>query len=296
MSKCCSGQCQSEVTAPNPSAAPSGSQDQHALISAFKVPKMDCPSEERMIRMALESSDAVLALDFDLPQRALRITHHGDAAPLLARLIPLGFGAELVETKPAGVVEIRTQSQAEAERESKTLRVLLAINAVMFLVEIIAGALAQSTGLLADSLDMFADAAVYGLALYAVGRTARHKLRVAHLAGWLEMALAIGALTEVLRRFVVGSAPESSIMMTIALVALIANVSCLALLSGHKDGGAHMRASWIFSSNDVIANLGVILAGALVAWTSSPLPDLIIGTLIALVVLNGACRILGMKE
>ncbi|MDZ4296998.1 MAG: cation transporter [Moraxellaceae bacterium] len=295
MSKCCSGQSQSEATAPNPSAVPSGSQGQQALISAFKVPKMDCPSEERMIRMALASSDAVLALDFDLPQRALRITHHGGAAPLLARLIPLGFGAELVETKPAGVVEIRTQSQAEVERESKTLRVLLAINAVMFLVEIIAGVLAQSTGLLADSLDMFADAAVYGLALYAVGRTAQHKLRVAHLAGWLEMALAIGALTEVLRRFVFGSAPESSIMMTIALVALLANVSCLALLSGHKDGGAHMRASWIFSSNDVIANLGVILAGALVAWTSSPLPDLIIGTLIALVVLNGARRILMMR-
>ena len=296
MSKSCSDHCQGTTTQVGQREACQSLPDSQALISAFKVPKMDCPSEERMIRMALESNDAVLALDFDLPQRALRITHHGDAAPLLARLTPLGFGAELVETKPAGAVEVRTQSQAEAARESKTLRVLLAINAVMFLVEIIAGALAQSTGLLADSLDMFADAAVYGLALYAVGRTARHKLRVAHLAGWLEMALAIGALTEVLRRFVVGSAPESSIMMTIALVALIANVSCLALLSGHKDGGAHMRASWIFSSNDVIANLGVILAGVLVAWTGSPLPDLIIGTLIALVVLNGARRILGMKE
>lgn len=84
-------------------------------------------------------------------------------------------------------------------------------------------------------------------------------------------------------------------MMVVSLAALIANVSCLALLSGHKDSGAHMKASWIFSSNDVIANLGVIFAGALVAWTGSSLPDLVIGTLIALVVLNGARRILAMR-
>lgn len=295
MSKCCSGQCQGEVIAASLSDVLPTSQDQHAVISSFKVPKMDCPSEERMIRMALEPSDAVLALDFDLQQRALHITHHGNANLILTQLLPLGLGAELLGTRSAGVVQARTQSQDEVRRESAVLRLLLAINAIMFLVEIIAGILAQSTGLLADSLDMFADAAVYGLALYAVGRTAQHKLRIAHLAGWVEIALALGALAEVLRRLVFGSDPESSIMMVVSLAALIANVSCLALLSGHKDSGAHMKASWIFSSNDVIANLGVIFAGALVAWTGSSLPDLVIGTLVALVVLNGARRILAMR-
>jgi Co/Zn/Cd efflux system component len=184
---------------------------------------------------------------------------------------------------------------AAATAEARTLRWLLAINAAMFAVEIVAGWLAQSTGLLADSLDMFADAAVYGLALYAVGRDPNHKQRAARLSGWLQLLLALGALTEVLRRAWFGSEPEPVPMMGIALLALAANVACLALLARHREGGVHMKASWIFSTNDVLANLGVIVAGALVAWSGSNIPDLAIGTLIALLVLNGARRILRLR-
>lgn len=183
---------------------------------------------------------------------------------------------------------------AAATAEAKTLRWLLGINALMFVVEIVTGWLAQSTGLIADSLDMLADAAVYGLALYAVGHAGR-QLGAARLSGWLQMLLAFGVLSEVVRRWLFGSAPEPLPMMGIALLALVANVTCLALLARHRDGGAHMRASWIFSTNDVLANLGVILAGALVAWTGSNIPDLLIGLLIALLVLNGARRILQLR-
>lgn len=183
---------------------------------------------------------------------------------------------------------------AAAMAEAHTLRWLLAINATMFVVEIVAGWLAQSTGLIADSLDMFADAAVYGLALYAVGHAGR-QLGAARLSGWLQLLLALGVLGEVLRRWLTGSEPEPLPMMGIALLALAANVACMAMLAKHRGGGAHMRASWIFSTNDVLANLGVIIAGALVASTGSNLPDLVIGTLIGLLVLNGARRILGLK-
>jgi cation diffusion facilitator family transporter len=183
---------------------------------------------------------------------------------------------------------------AAARAEAKTLRWLLAINAVMFVVELVAGWLAQSTGLIADSLDMFADAMVYGIALYAVGHAGR-QLGAARLSGWLQLLLALGVLVEVLRRWLTGSAPEPLPMMGIALLALAANLACMAMLAKHREGGAHMKASWIFSTNDVLANLGVILAGALVAWTGSNLPDLLIGTLIGLLVLNGARRILGLK-
>jgi len=183
---------------------------------------------------------------------------------------------------------------AAAKAEATTLRWLLAINAAMFCVEMAAGWLAQSTGLIADSLDMFADAAVYGLALYAVGHAGR-QLRAARLSGWLQLLLALGALGEVLRRWLAGSAPEPLPMMGIALLALAANLACMALLARHREGGAHMRASWIFSTNDVLANLGVILAGALVAWSGSNVPDLVIGALIGLLVLNGARRILRLR-
>lgn len=186
-------------------------------------------------------------------------------------------------------------ASAAQKAEAKTLRWLLAINAVMFVVEIIAGWLAQSTGLIADSLDMFADAAVYGLALYAVGHAGR-QLRAARLSGWLQLLLALGALAEVLRRWLTGSAPEPLPMMGIALLALVANLACMAMLARYCEGGAHMKAGWIFSTNDVLANLGVILAGALVAWTGSNVPDLVIGMLIGMLVLNGARRILNLRE
>ncbi len=176
--------------------------------------------------------------------------------------------------------------------EAGTLRVLLALNAAMFAVEVVAGWLAQSTGLLADSLDMLADAAVYGLALHAVGRPPGLKLRAAHASGWLQLALACGAFAEVARRALRGSAPEPPTMIGVSLVALAANVTCLVLIHRHRHRGAHMEASYIFSTNDVLANLGVIAAGALVAWTGSPVPDLVIGAAIAGLVLRGAVRIL----
>ncbi|SHM00887.1 Cation efflux family protein [Vreelandella subglaciescola] len=171
---------------------------------------------------------------------------------------------------------------------------LLGINALMFVIEMGGGLIAQSTGLIADSLDMFADAAVYGVALYAVGRSAKMQVHAAHLAGVLQLILALGVLIEVARRFVSGSEPASLMMMAIAFVALIANTSCLLLIFKHREGGAHMKASWIFSANDVVINLGVIAAGALVAWTGSSYPDLIIGAIVGLIVLNGARRILAL--
>lgn len=179
--------------------------------------------------------------------------------------------------------------------EHKTLRVLLAINGAMFFVEIVTGWLAESTGLIADSLDMFADAAVYGVSLYAVGKAATMQMRAARFSGYLQLILAFGALFEVSRRFLVGSDPEPPLMIGVALLALVANLTCMALIAKHRQGGAHMRASWIFSPNDVIANVGVILAGALVAWTGSHLPDLVVGAIIALVVLSGAIRILRLS-
>ena len=81
-------------------------------------------------------------------------------------------------------------------------------------------------------------------------------------------------------------------MMGMGLVALIANVACLVILAKHRDGGAHMRASWIFSTNDVIANTGVILSGVLVLLLGSAVPDLVIGTLISVVVVRGGFKIL----
>ena len=179
-----------------------------------------------------------------------------------------------------------------AELERATLKILLAINGVMFLVEAVAGWWGESTGLLADSLDMLADAFVYGVALYAVGRSQRLQANAATASGVLQVALGIGVLVEVVRRFVVGSDPVSLLMIGVGSMALVANVSCLLLIAKHREGGVHMRASWIFSANDVIANVGVIVSGGLVMYFGNRLPDLIIGALISVVVLRGGVLIL----
>lgn len=265
--------------------------------SDFRVPRMDCPSEERTIRMALEGAAGVRGLAFDLASRSLTVWHVAGAAPAVAgRLQPLGLGAELVRTQAeAGGSALPAAATEGDATEARTLWVLLAINGVMFLAEGTAGLLTQSTGLLSDSLDMLADALVYGLSLYAVGRTAAHKLRAAHASGYLQVALALGALAEVTRRFLFGSEPEPAWMMGVAALALVANVACLVLISRHRKGGAHMKASYIFSTNDVLVNLGVIAAGGLVALTGSRLPDLVVGAAIGLLVLSGAVRILRIR-
>lgn len=272
---------------------------ENAYVSQFVVAKMDCPSEERLIRMALEGLEQKVALEFDTPNRKLKVFHSSNLEDIQSRLESLGLGAKLESTLGIDRNEL-SQAMASANtanlKEGAILKWLLVINATMFVIELFVGWSAQSTGLIADSLDMFADAAVYGVALYAVGHSAQRKLQAAHFSGWLQVVLALGALSEVLRRFIFGSEPASTLMMSFGLVALIANVTCLMLITKSKDDGAHMKASWIFSANDVVANVGVILAGVLVAATGSRYPDLVVGLIIAIIVFIGAQRILKLKS
>lgn len=273
--------------------APDG--DRATSKSVFRVPKMDCGAEEQLVRMRLDGVPAVRGLTFDLGTRTVAVAHDGGTDDLRERLAGLGLGAvSLVSSEPFAADEMPGPA-GNTRREARVLVTLLAINGSMFVAEFAAGLWADSTGLLADSFDMFADAAVYGIALYAVGKAARLKLRAAHISGVLQLLLALFGFAEVIRRFIVGAEPDSRYMIWVALVALVANVACLWLISRDRGGEAHMKASRIFSANDVIANLGVILAGGLVAVTGSMVPDLVVGALIAAVVLLGAIKILRLR-
>ena len=183
-------------------------------------------------------------------------------------------------------VEIKDQAQ------KRVLYWLLAINALMFVVEISIGWVAESTALIADSIDMLADAIVYVIGLYAVGRSVSDKAKAALVSGYFQAMLGLLILLDILRRIFLGSEPVSGLMMSMGMVALLANVTCLFLISKHKDDEVHMRASWIFSTNDVIANLGVIAGGALVWWLDNRWPDIVIGIVISFVILRGAWLIM----
>ena len=159
------------------------------------------------------------------------------------------------------------------------------------------GLLANSMGLVADSLDMLADALVYGISLLAVGAAVAKKKQIATLAGYFQMTFAIVGFVEVLRRFFgFAEVPVFQTMIVVSLFALLANGICLYLLQKSKSQEAHMQASMIFTSNDIIINTGVIVAGILVHWTHSSLPDLLIGLIVFLLVMRGARSILQLGK
>jgi Co/Zn/Cd efflux system component len=152
-------------------------------------------------------------------------------------------------------------------------------------------------GLVGDSLDMLADAIVYGLSLMAVGKALSYKKRVAKLSGWFQLSLAVLGFTEVIRRFLgFGEVPIFQIMIIVSAFALIGNVISLILINKAKSREAHMQASAIFTSNDIIVNIGVMLAGVLVLYTNTRYPDLVIGAILFLVVARGAFRILKLSK
>ena len=157
------------------------------------------------------------------------------------------------------------------------LRVVLWINLTMFVVEFGAGLAARSTALLADSVDMLGDAIVYGFSLYVIGKGAVWQARGALLKGSLMAAFAAGIVVEIALKLVRGVTPASDIMSAVGAVALAANASVLAFLWRHRSDDLNMRSAWLCSRNDVVANAGVLLAGAGVATTGTPWPDIVIG-------------------
>ncbi|ARA93827.1 hypothetical protein AWN76_012100 [Rhodothermaceae bacterium RA] len=264
--------------------------------TTYHIEKMDCAAEEQMVRMRLEGMDGVERLVFDLPARRLTVYHSGEAAGITAALEGLGLGARPIEQNEADTPG-PTMAPAHAAEERRPLAAALAINAAFFVGEITAGFLAGSMGLVADSLDMLADALVYALSLAAAGSSMGRKRRLARYSGYLQFGLAVFGLIEVLRRFMTGEGiPDVPTMIVVAGLALLGNVATLLVLTRARRGEAHVEASWIFTSNDIKVNGLVIVAGLLVWATSSRLPDLLAGALIFLIVARGARQILALAN
>jgi Co/Zn/Cd efflux system component len=260
--------------------------------STFYIEGMDCAAEEQLVRMRLEGEPGVERLAFDLPARRLTVVHIGDVGAVRAALESLNLGALEIET-----VEGDDDDEPRVSDERRPLVWAFAINAALFVGELVAGLVAGSMGLVADALDMLADALVYGLSLGAVGRAPGQKKRVARWSGYLQLGLAVFGLVEVVRRLIgAEEAPDVATMVLVSAVALLGNVVTLIVLRRAPRGEAHVDASWIFTSNDVKVNLLVMAAGGLVWAMASPVPDLVAGALIFLIVANGARRILTLAR
>lgn len=244
------------------------------------------------MRMKLEGLQNIKALKFEIPERKLFVFHEGDAASITAAIDSLHFNSSLLKTQKIDDEE-RLLFSDTTTQQRKLLWQVLAINLFFFVLEIITGFISSSMGLVADSLDMLADAVVYGLALYVVGKALFQKRKIAKISGYLQLLLAVSGFIEVIRRFLgYEKTPNFKTMIAVSLFALIGNAVTLYLLQKSKSKEAHIQASMIFTSTDVIVNIGVMGAGALVYFTSSNLPDLIVGTIVFALVGVGSYRIL----
>lgn len=256
--------------------------------TVFEISQMDCPSEENLIRLKLDGIAEIKNLDFDILTRKLTVYHDGQIEQIENSIADLNLGERRLSSEQTEEIEFK-----ELETQRRLLWTVLAINFGFFAVEMTTGLISGSMGLVADSLDMLADASVYGISLFAVGATAARKKNIATLAGYFQIALAVVGFVEVIRRsFGVEEMPDFSTMIVVSILALIANGFCLYLLQKSKSKEAHMQASQIFTSNDVIINLGVIIAGVLVYLLGSNKPDLVVGTIVFVVVIRGAIKIL----
>jgi len=262
------------------------------LKTVFKISKMDCPSEETLIRMKLSDIDGIKQLDFDLNERILTVFHEKEVIPIEKAIKELNLNESKLGTEQTDININESQNN-----QAKLLWTVLIINFTFFVIEMSTGLISYSMGLVADSLDMLADSFVYGLSLVAVGGTVLKKKRIAKFAGYFQITLAIIGIVEVIRRFLgFESLPIFSTMIIVSIFALVANGICLYLLQKSKSTDAHMRASMIFTSNDIIINFGVIVAGVLVYWLNSGLPDLMIGIVVFALVIQGALRILKLSN
>jgi cation diffusion facilitator family transporter len=163
------------------------------------------------------------------------------------------------------------------KEQATVLWIALAINVVMFVVEFASGLYAQSLSLTGDSLDMLGDAIAYASSLYVINRGRKAKALSASLKGGIMLVSACAVLAQAIWKMVVRMPPEATVMGGVTLLALVANVTCLYLLTRHRNDDINMSSVWICSRNDLIANSAVLAAAGLVAYTHSPWPDIVVG-------------------
>jgi Co/Zn/Cd efflux system component len=262
--------------------------------TVFRLARMDCSSEEQLVRMRLADVEDIDTISVDLDRRTVTVFHDNDPHDILVALDSLKLDttqiSERTDVAPPSV-------EHRDRRERRVLIVALGINAVLFIAEFTAGIVSNSMGLLADSLDNLADASVYALSIVAVGGTMAKKKHLAATSGYLQLTLAAVGLIEVIRRFIGDEPlPNSRMMIVVSLIALAGNTTTLLVLKRAQSPEAHFQASWIFTANDIKVNTLVIAAAIIVILTQNAAADLIAGALIFLIVANGARRILALSR
>jgi cobalt-zinc-cadmium efflux system protein len=183
-------------------------------------------------------------------------------------------------------------TNAQHDRQRRTLLVVLILNGLLFAGLGLGGLLADSSALLANALDNASDSVVYLISFLAVGRALTWKRRAATTSGVLLLIFAAGVLVDAGRRWWLGAEPIGGTMIVLAIVAAVVNLICLQLLRRLDGDDVNLRAAETFSLNDFASNGGIILAGGLVLWLDQSWPDLVVGVIVAGIAAKGGLEIL----
>jgi len=183
-------------------------------------------------------------------------------------------------------------SKKQDDAYRRVLWLVLAINAAMFAVEVIAGLVAGSAALQADALDFLGDAANYAISLLVVGMALRYRASAALAKGATMAAFGLWVITTVVWHAVHGTLPSALTMGTVGGAALVANVASFGLLWAYRHGDANMRSAWICTRNDVLGNLAVLLAALGVFGTGTGWPDIVVAAIMALLAIQGAALVI----
>lgn len=184
---------------------------------------------------------------------------------------------------------------ALSQRQSKTLWIVLGVNAGMFVLELLTGIRSNSLALTGDSLDMLGDTIAYSSSLYVINRGSKSQARSALLKGGIMFLSAIAVFSRAIYQVFFPVIPELQIMGGIGFLALGANLFCLLLLSQHRRDNLNMSSVWLCSRNDIIANLCVLLAAGLVLVSGASWPDLAVGFLLTLIFAKSAGKVLSQS-
>lgn len=199
------------------------------------------------------------------------------------------MGDSCCENKGDELVDLRA-------RQGRVLWIVLAINAVLFVVEFGVGWVARSTALLGDSLDMLGDALVYAFSIWVLHRGARWRARASLAKGIVQLGFGLLVLGQAAAKLLTGLEVDASAMGWMGALALAGNGYCFYLLWSHRSDDLNMESTWLCSRNDLIANVGVLMAAVAVAWTGSGLPDVVVGLAIAALFLRTAVQVIGASR
>jgi len=193
--------------------------------------------------------------------------------------------ADCCENKSCALAAMRV-------KQSKTLKIVLLINIVLFCLTAFYGWSANSTGLMSESIDDFGDAATYALSLYVIYKSNQMKAKVAFVKGCLILSGALFVLSQVVLHIIDNTVPIFETMGAVAFIALLLNLTCFFLLTRYREQDINMSSVWECSRNDILNNVSIIVASVLVWLTNTGWADIAVGLVLSLLLLKSSFNVL----